>query len=88
VAVTVLIGGRIHVGVIDLNDPSGLWLRLLFLLNNNVSYVVVATPLLQRTSYICVYSNSITLHLSYFTLQRGLFGSLDTHIVWHFLHLT
>lgn len=73
VAVTVLIDGRICQGVIDLEDPRGWFLKLLFMLNNNVSSAVVSTPLLHDARYTCIYSTINTPHplTNYFTMGVG-----------------
>jgi len=60
VPVTVLINGRRCVGIIDLEDPRGLLLRMLYAGNRNVSRVIVSTPDLQIAYYLCIYSNCNT----------------------------
>jgi hypothetical protein len=77
--VTVLIDGGIHLGVIDLNDPSGLLLKRLYTAHPAVSMVVL-TPFLSGPSYtgICVIQPT---NIHYRTIARG---DLGTHIITQF----
>ena len=67
VATTIRINGGFRKAIIDLKDPSGRLLKLLYASNNIVSSLVVSTPLLVEGTYTCIHSFvDINIHTSYY----------------------
>ena len=69
--VLVDVDGHTRKGIIDLNDPSGHYLKLLYIRNNNVSSIVIDTSnTMQVQKYTCIYStvDQPTVYLAFNSL--------------------
>ena len=80
-------GNNYYIGLVDLNDPSAIFLKFLYSFNNDVESIIIHCPELTPSVRCCIYYNkpiSSNFETSYDILDSYSYDSEDYHISTNF----